>query len=116
MSAAQTAHFHDDTKYVAFFASGFVADFLGRRWALVISGVVSSFALLATSLAPSCGVLISGRLVSLLGAGLGLPVAPAVHISTSNTSFIHVSVKESLSNSLSSSSEERLSHWKKGSA
>ncbi|CAL1385955.1 unnamed protein product [Linum trigynum] len=79
MTENEGLHFRNATKwlfFVACFVSGFVADFLGRRSTLILSGTLSFVGFLIMSLAVSYGVLIAGRIISLVGIGLGLPVAP----------------------------------------
>ncbi|CAI0374390.1 unnamed protein product [Linum tenue] len=79
MTESQGNHFRSDTRWTFFFAcfiSGFVADFLGRRSTLILSGTLAFVGFLVISLAVSYGVLITGRILSLVGIGLGLPVAP----------------------------------------
>ncbi|CAN0907375.1 Polyol transporter 5 [Linum grandiflorum] len=75
----QLDHFRDDAKWALFLAcavSGFSADFIGRRSTLVVSGYLSCLGFLFMASAPSYGLLITGRVISLAGIGFGISVTP----------------------------------------
>ncbi|CAN0890898.1 Polyol transporter 5 [Linum grandiflorum] len=78
LTNTQLQHFIHDAKWILFLAcvlSGFIADFVGRRATLIVSGYISCLGFVLMASSHSYGLLISGRLISLAGMGLGFPVA-----------------------------------------
>ncbi|CAN0863820.1 Polyol transporter 5 [Linum grandiflorum] len=73
----QLKHFVYDAKSILFLAcvlSGFIADFVGRRPTLIVSGYISCLGFVLMASSHSYGLLIAGRLISLVGMGLGFPI------------------------------------------
>ncbi|CAN0890972.1 Polyol transporter 5 [Linum grandiflorum] len=73
----QLKHFISDAKWMFFLAcvlSGFIADFVGRRTTLIVSGYISCLGFVLMASSHSYGLLISGRLISLAGIGMGFPI------------------------------------------
>ncbi|CAN0871351.1 Polyol transporter 5 [Linum grandiflorum] len=70
-------HFINDAKWIFFLAcvlSGFIADFVGRRTTLIVSGYISFLGFILMASSHSYGLLIAGRMISLASMGLGFPV------------------------------------------
>ncbi|CAN0890897.1 Polyol transporter 5 [Linum grandiflorum] len=77
LTSNQNDHFMNDAKWIFFLAcvlSGFIADFAGRRTTLFASGYISCLGFTLMAITHSYGLLISGRLISLAGMGLGFPI------------------------------------------
>ena len=75
----EVANFVNDSRWsliIACALSGYVADLIGRRTTIIISGYVSCLGFMLMASSRSFGMLIAGRVISLAGMGLGLPVTP----------------------------------------